>query len=739
MRTTTIRFSGLASGLDTESIVSNMLTPYQLKVDTAQQNKTLMEWRKDAWKEMNSKLFNFYDKYVSNARLESAYSKRTIGVSNSNAITVGTNSTLPEGTHTIDEIKKLAQGVKVETDNLSVAGGGKVTSTTKLSELMTSKNGTTSPILESGSIRIQVSDSKDAKGNPIYKEVEISAEMTVGQLQKNLNDALPNTNVSFDAGAGAFFISGKKTGESQFLSITSENAADATIAFTLLGIKNPPASKEEMVTGEIKFETTVKAPTTTKLSDLGLTLAEGDKAKVSIGDKSVSIDLKESMTLADLEKAINTAIGKEEGLKGEVSCKYDGTTGKLTFLDKDGKPLDNVSLQVVDKDDVQKDDLTAKLQPVDGFSVQQSKKATADTTLHELGIIDSEFSITIGETTFTHEITDKTTLKELTESIQAQIDKDDKLKGNTFFSFDEKNNRLSISTKHEVSGDKETLKKLGVSQNQKVQTFKGENAELTYNGVKVESESNNISVNGFNFMITATTTEAITVTSVMDTEAIVDYVKEFITEYNNLITDIQSKLDADSTKGYSPLTDAQKKEMSEYEIEQWESKIKGGLFRKDPDLEKLLNDMRGIFSDTVEGGSFSALSQIGITTGSWSDKGKLFIDEDKLRAAVNSNAQGVIDLFAKNGETTKQTGYADRLYDMITTQTKSSSTRTAYSFYNDKVLSKNITSKSEEIEKLQERLYNMEDMYYARFTAMEKMMQQLNNQSSYLTSMMGGA
>lgn len=527
MSTTSIRFTGLASGLDTESIVESMITPYKNKVDAAKQDQTLMEWKKEAWRDMNQKLFNFYNEYVSKARLETTYNKRNISVSNTNVIEVGTNSTLPEGSHTIDRVTQLAKSATLSTVAIYKEQGGekvKADKSTTLKELV--------PPIDppEGYAVLKVNDG----GDDAY--ISITGEMTVGELEKALQQKLGKSNVNFDTSAGAFFIGTKKTGASQSISMEVYNYA------------------------------------------------------------------------------------------------HDGSDTSLT---------------------------------------------------------------------------------------EEQIDK-------TKLTADKQNPYI--------------LKKLGLSSDY-VATLNhtGDNAKVSYNGVEVESETNNISVNGFNFTVKGKTDEAITVTSTFDTEAVVSYVKEFVEAYNTLIADIQEKIDADSTSGYAPLTDEQKETMTDDEIEKWEAKIKGSLFRKDADLEKLLTDMRGIFGSNVEGNDFGALSQIGITTGAWNEKGKLYIDEDKLRAAVNENAQGVIDLFSKNGTTTKETGYMDRLYDMITTQTKSSKLRSMYSFYNDKLLTQNISDQEEVIAKLEERMYNMEDMYYARFTAMEKMLSQLNSQGDYLTSLLGGA
>ena len=68
----TIRFTGLSSGLDTESIVKAIMTPYQTKIDKINKNQTLAEWRKDAYKEMSTKIQNFRNNALSKIKYASA-------------------------------------------------------------------------------------------------------------------------------------------------------------------------------------------------------------------------------------------------------------------------------------------------------------------------------------------------------------------------------------------------------------------------------------------------------------------------------------------------------------------------------------------------------------------------------------------------------------------------------------------------------------------------------------------
>jgi len=146
-----------------------------------------------------------------------------------------------------------------------------------------------------------------------------------------------------------------------------------------------------------------------------------------------------------------------------------------------------------------------------------------------------------------------------------------------------------------------------------------------------------------------------------------------------MLAKINSVLTEERYRDYLPLTDDQKKAMSEDDIKLWEQKAKSGLLRSDSILENIVTNLRRALYDKVEGCSLS-LYQIGITTGSYQDKGKLVIDEEKLRAALTDNYDAVVQLFTQGSQYTysealndpnkravryKEAGIAQRIYDIL--------------------------------------------------------------------------
>ena len=117
-----MRLSGLMSGMDTESIVQQLVEAKKTKVDTAKKDQTKLQWKQDIWKELNTKLKNLQSKYLSNMRFSDAYSKKTTKVSNSNAVSVITGEDAVNGVQSL-EINQLAKTAYLTGDFGNGIGG----------------------------------------------------------------------------------------------------------------------------------------------------------------------------------------------------------------------------------------------------------------------------------------------------------------------------------------------------------------------------------------------------------------------------------------------------------------------------------------------------------------------------------------------------------------------------------------------------------------------------------------
>lgn len=266
----------------------------------------------------------------------------------------------------------------------------------------------------------------------------------------------------------------------------------------------------------------------------------------------------------------------------------------------------------------------------------------------------------------------------------------------------------------------------------------GKYGEIMLNGVTYgQLETNEITVNGINIKAKAKTTAPVSITVSQDTDAIYNSVKNFVNEYNKLLTAVNEKLNAVSAKGYSPLTDEQKASMSAEDINKWETKIQDSLLRKDPALSGIANSMREVITTFKKAGipGFETLADFGIVTGNYTEKGILHIKgdpedsvysgyPDKLRAAIEQDPQKVAELFTAVGQA---------VHDDLFERMKSTSLRSALTFFNDKQMDNEISSYKTKLYQMERKLGDLENGYYKKFAALEKMMNQMNSQSNWLS------
>lgn len=269
----------------------------------------------------------------------------------------------------------------------------------------------------------------------------------------------------------------------------------------------------------------------------------------------------------------------------------------------------------------------------------------------------------------------------------------------------------------------------------------GQNAKITVDGVTMERNTNTFELDGITMELTGTTGAGdppISLTTSRDTDKIIDSLKSFVEDYNTLIEELNSYVAEEATyKKYAPLTDAQKKEMSDREIELWEEKSKKGLLHNDSNVSSFLSDMRMVLYSSVEDAGL-ALYDIGIeTSDNWRDNGKLIIDEETLKSMVATNAENIRKLF-----TDKEQGVAVKLQEAIKEAANVSSgspgSMVRYAGTKDVLITSNtiydeMKRISETLSKLNTKYELERTRYWKQFNAMEQAISNMNSQSSWLT------
>lgn len=334
--------------------------------------------------------------------------------------------------------------------------------------------------------------------------------------------------------------------------------------------------------------------------------------------------------------------------------------------------------------------------------------------------------------------------------------------------FDAGNKRLFLSAKETgessdfaiFADNNEVLAKLGLATQAQLDTlangsdYKGANkidgssAELELNGATFKSDSNTFTINGSTYQINYMPTnpeETISINTQDDYEGVYDVVKGILKEYNELMNTISKAYNADSAKGYDPLTEEQKEQMSDKEVEEWENKIKDSLLRRDQNLGEVMNAMINSFAQGFEiDGKTMYLSDFGISTQGYftaekNDRYALHIDGDKNDEVSAANADKLKAMISSDPETVSKffAAFANKMYNDIYSKMGSSSLSSIYKVYNDKELKKEQTDWEKKVSDLESKLKDIEDKYYRKFAAMEKLMGSMNSTQNYMSSFFG--
>lgn len=272
-------------------------------------------------------------------------------------------------------------------------------------------------------------------------------------------------------------------------------------------------------------------------------------------------------------------------------------------------------------------------------------------------------------------------------------------------------------------------------------TVTGKNAEFTLDGASLSQNSNSFMISGIQYSLKNIGTVNVNVTN--DKDKVVASVKAFIDSYNKTLDKINTELNEEKYPSYMPLTDSQKSEMKEADVTAWEAKAKSGLLHNDSTLRELRDAMRNGVANKVSGitGKYNSAASIGITSGKYYEYGKLYLDETKLRAALDEDPEAAYKIIGTVGETSSENGIAARISDAITAADKkieASAGKTASATDDfDSTLGKLINDYNKNLDRMQTRLTDMENTYYQKYSALETALSKLNQQSSWLAQQLG--
>lgn len=697
-----IRMTGMISGLDTEAIIQSLVEAQQAKNKKTTDKKQLLEWKQEIWKDLNTKLYNFTTNTVSKMRLQSSYGTKKVTNSNENKVKITAGSGAPLGSQTL-QIGQLAKSGYLTGAEITTKSGGTVTSTTKMSELG----------IEDGSVISLKTGNKTT-------DITLTSNMTVSDLTKQMKAA--GVNASYDSTQKRFYISSKNSGKEYDFSVTASDS-NGIEALKKLGLVTSGLSDEQ------KAEYTPWA-----------------NAAAAADDDGIFANI---MGNADLKKVYDAKVTElTEKYKSQVETKTkeqdtltaDRAALQTQLVELNAKNLDDADtwtafqleyeeemLAVQDAYDALTDDEKA------ATSLEQMKREKADEILSQQKT-DKQAEIDAKDA----EIAAK----------QAEIDEINNTKlngidGNEGVQEDAKAVVVERAKMAKNIIDSDSIAGSGYKGSYATK-IDGQDAAFTLNDVDYTSSTNETTINGVTLTLSGTTQpgETISFTVTNDVDGVYKMVKDFVKEYNDILDELNGLYYADSAKGYDPLTDDEREAMSEKEIEKWEQKIKDSLLRRDDTVSGITSTMRNSLLTTVEyDGKKYSLSSFGIVTSSdYTEKGKLHIkgDEDdstyssdtnKLKAALEENPDAVMSVL---------TNIMGNLYSNLQDKMKKTSMSSALTFYNDTYMKNQLNQLNKQISADEKKLTKLEDKYYKQFTAMEVAMQKMQEQSSYLSSYLGG-
>ncbi|MBR6671352.1 MAG: flagellar filament capping protein FliD [Ruminococcus sp.] len=707
--------SGLMSGMDTEGLVKSMLSGIQTKIDRQNQQKTQLEWKQESYRDVISKINSFQSKYLD---LTSSTSLRTVGFFNQ---------------------------MKSESSSSAVKITGASSGTAQDFNIQVAQLATAS----------KLTSGKFSSG-----EIQMDLDAIASNMDEHF--AAPNQEITFKIGEKQVSVNlcevelgedGKPSLEKMVDAINSKLTEGGIDAKLEIGKESGKENKIK-ITSNMEGELSVSG-SSNALSTLGL------KAMTLGGDND---DIYESTLAADASKLDNTPPST-----AEINVTLDGKTKTLTINkgDKDDV-LESLTSQMkaafgssvtIDK---QTGTITAKQGQTLSFSGDTSvigleqgacTRLTTSSKLSDLGISDYTFKINGKNFEFTADSTVNDVMNKINSSgVGAKM-----VYNSLSDSFSLTSNETGEGFDLGVEG--------GIADAFfKNATYKpGKNAIINIDGVTVERTSNNISYNGVSMELRGTTGdyfdesdalmvdedgnfvteegtmgETANITANRDTSKVMETIKGFVEDYNKLIEELNKLThQKKSYKEYAPLTEAQKKEMSESEITAWEKKAHEGLLSGDSDINKFLSSMRSTIYSTTSGGT--SLSMFGVDTSSnWKDYGKLELDEEKLSQFLSSDADAVISTF-----TSVANGLNNACKEAANTSSASPGSLVALAGVEGRVSEKNNTIKkqldsiADKIKSLQSLYNQRKERYWKQFNAMEQVIGNMSSTSGYLTSMLG--
>ena len=704
-----LRMTGMFSGMDTQSIIQELVAARQTKVDKKKKEQTALSWKQDAWKELNTKLKNLMNKTLGKLRFVSSYSKKTTKVSDSNVASVITGESAVNGVQSL-QVKQIAKTAYLTGAEIKGKDGKELTALSKLSDIEGFDGGDGTFTVKTGSTSI---------------DIKVTGDTTISDVLTQFKNA--GLNASFDAKNGRMFIIAKESGEANDFSIVASDEGGAKV-LSALGIQTDDkatraeyekwasyysaAGKEATLANMASMvNATVDSRTNSYLEQYKSAKAAADAAEATIKD----LKAKSLKSVEDYQKDIEDKAKEIEKLQEEMK---DTSLTPEQMREKEEQLL---GLQE------EMSTLNANKADAENLKAQEENLAAYEAQMESISeyVTVSESTDGEGNVTYSAVATDKLT---------------DEVKDNYY--------QKAKHAAEVVANGFDALKSFGATK------IDGQDAIIYLNGAEFRDTDNTFDINGLTITVQRETAgagtaggETITITTSDDTDGIYDMVKSFLKEYNEIVNEMDKLYNAESAGSYQPLTDEEKEALSESEIEKYEQKIKDSLLRRDDNLSTVNSALQSIMAGgvTVNGKTMHlydfGIDVLGYFNSADNEKHAYHIDgdpddeytagnADKLKTMISNDPDTVISFFSQ---------LSRNLYSKMDELSKSRDGYRSYgNFYDDKKMKSDYDEYTTKIAQLEAKLADYEDMWYRKFGKMETALARMQSNASAVTSLLGG-
>ncbi len=793
-------YGGLASGLDRDSLIESMTYATRARIAKQQQKKQTYQWKQDAYRSVTDKLVALSSKYMdytnptTNLSASSLFDRTNIVASGKNASKV---SVTASGSNAADSLTIL--GVKQMAKNASATSGSAASDgVLRTGSINFGKEDVS--VFQDQSLQIEY-EGKTYTVN--FGEIEDPTNAK--EVAKQLNKALENVKTGKGEGENLSKVVKFSANGSQ-ISLKAQSGQTAKVTggssqlLESMGIKTTdskgePIDIDKTITSTISISTSSERGGISKELDFKDRIA-GQSLTFSYNGNQVTINMPSAedidkllQTSGDgidniqdvvkyaLQDGFNRAFGKDR-----IAVSLDESTNSFTFKTTlPGGGDDKTSILTLDYGSAGMVGKHRAFHTLAGESNHLNLNASIEDSGLDLKNLTADDKKKLDAAKQSITINGKTIEIEKGASVSSIIDaiNNDPDMG-VSVSYMANSDKFVINAKAEgASGEIE----LGDPNNSTDITNilfgsigtndikKGQDAIVTvqYAGsseqVNLVRSSNSFTQDGLNITLKGTfgvyeeqndkdnpadakididkNAEAgneVTFEAKANTDSLLTTIKDMVAAYNEIVDLVNGLASTKPDRDYAPLTDEQKEEMTEEQIEKWEKKAKEGILFGDDLMRGLSSDLRFVIS-----GSFvKELSEIGITEAAgYTSNGKLVIDENKLKNALEAEPDKVAKLF-----TDKDNGLMSNMKKVTDSYAKTWGTKgsliqragseSAAVSLTDNELYKSMKDIDDIIKQLQTRLKSEQDRYIAQFTRLETAIAQMNSQSSYLSSMSGG-